>query len=101
MAKQTKKHRAKAAAHTIPVLTAQFVEASEVFFGQRQAWEAFDSGEPDCSWGNNNRTFVTPNIVETALNNARGDDDDTDTEIDIVLERLATLPQDMYIDLEN
>lgn len=87
-------------------LTAQivsFVNGTDLFYGNPKAWDAFVESDPDCSWGNNNRTLVSSTFMQTVLSelDADDDDDDADEQIQKVLELVKTLPADVYIDLEN
>jgi hypothetical protein len=88
---------------SIPVLTCEFVESSEVFRDCPSAMEVFSECDPDCSWGNNNRTMVTPDVIINTLDGAYIDEDEAELqkEIDTVLARLRELPHTMYVDLEN
>lgn len=86
---------------SLPVLTCQFVESSEVFKDCHNAMEVFSECDPDCSWGNNNRTLVTPDTIINALEDAYIDEASVATEIDTVLARLRELDPTMYVDLEN
>lgn len=79
----------------------EFVEASDVFKDCQEAWTCFADSEPDCSWGNNNRTMVTPNTIIESLEEAHFEDEpNLEKEIDVVIKRLKELGQ-MYVDLEN
>ena len=85
-----------------------FVEPSEVFEGCPLALEVFAISEPQCSWGDNNRSLVTPDVIRTALEDAVSlpdpeDDEETTEEqkqVAIVVGRLDSLGE-TYIDLEN
>jgi hypothetical protein len=91
----------KQKAEKIPVLTCRFVEGSEVFRDCSFAWNLFVNSEPECSWGDNNRTLVMPDVIINALEGADVDDDEeVQKEVDAVVDRLKTLDY-MYIDLEN
>jgi hypothetical protein len=67
------------------------------------AWSAFAESDPKCSFGDNNRTLVTPNVILNCLHELRdtGDDEGIKEEIEIVISRLESLPVDMCVDLEN
>ena len=78
--------------------TCVFVEASNVFKDLPLAWNCFSESEPDCSWGDNNRTMVTPDTIIDALENA--DCDGCEDEVASVIERLKSLGE-TYVDLEN
>lgn len=72
-----------------------FVCSTEVFKGHDEVWNEFNDSDPDCSWGNNNRTLVSRDFLLTAL-------EDIDAEgVETVRDRLERLPAEVYIDLEN
>ena len=77
------------------VLTCEYVEASEVFKNCPEAWEFFAASDPDCTWGSNNRTLVTPDVIAVSL-----EEGDQTKQVKTVLRRLKKLGQ-TYIDLEN
>jgi hypothetical protein len=86
--------------------TAEFVDATDLFEGCDKAWDYFCDSDPDCSWGNNNRTLVTADTIFDALHDFDGDVEDEEEEelgrqIDTVLERVKELGDDFYVDLEN
>lgn len=82
--------------------TAEYVEATDLFEGCNLAWESFCDGDPDCSWGNNNRTLVTADTIFDVLNEVDVEEGmELKRQIDIVLDRIGTLGDDFYVDLEN
>lgn len=83
----------------IPVETCQYVESSKVFKDFPKAWDVFFNSEPDCSWGDNNRTLVSPSTIINALNGCDCEDDEQ-VEVDNVIAILEGLGE-TYIDLEN
>jgi len=75
--------------------TCLFVLSTEVFKDHDEVWNEFNDSDPDCSWGNNNRTLVSRDFLLTAL-------EDIDAKsVDAVRDRLESLPVEVYIDLEN
>ena len=80
------------------IKTCQYVEASEVFKGFGLALDVFVNSDPNCTWGNNNRSMVTPDVIIDALENS---DEEEQTQVKKVVKILKSLPQDMYVDLEN
>lgn len=88
------------------ILTCEFVECSEVFKDCPLAHDIFVNSDPDCSWGGNNRTMVTPNVL-IAILSAHEEwiesswDKKEAKQVAKVLKRLHKLPETMYIDLEN
>jgi hypothetical protein len=44
-----------------------FVAASEVFDECPLAWNLFCNSDPNCSWGDNNRTLVTGDVIRSVL----------------------------------
>lgn len=97
---------------TPTVETCTFVSASNVFDGLPLAWDLFANSDPDCTWGDNNRSMVTPDVIIDALagimdGNMDPADDEEGEEISLetqqvrqVASRLRALAQ-TYIDLEN
>lgn len=81
--------------------TCQFVTASDVFRGQNLAWDAFFNSEPNCTWGGNNRTLVTPDVIIDSLELTDFDAGDEERQVTKVVERLKNIPEGVYIDLEN
>lgn len=85
----------------LPIQTCQYVEASYVFKDCPLAWDVFSNGEPDCSWGDNNRTLVTPDLIFNLLDERSAENGKrAKAQIKTVLKRLVKLGQ-TYIDLEN
>ena len=81
------------------ILTAEFVLGSDVFEGCRQVYDGFCDNDPDCSWGDNNRSLVRPDVI---LESLPGDDVGIDpVEIETVRNRLESLPAGVMVDLEN
>ena len=72
-----------------------FVCGSDVFQGCSEAWSEFSESDPDCSWGNNNRSLVSRDFLLTALEEVDAKN------VEIVRERVERLPVAVYIDLEN
>lgn len=81
--------------------TCQFVSATEVFKGQDLAWDAFVNSNPNCTWGDNNRTLVTPDVIIDSLELTDFDAGDEENQINVALERLKKIPEGVYVDLEN
>lgn len=81
--------------------TCQFVTASEVFKGYGLAWDVFINCEPRCTWGDNNRSLVTPDVVIDALEDSEPDAGKQEQQVAQVVERLKKIPEGVYIDLEN
>lgn len=85
---------------SITVRTCHFVLFSEVFSGLSLARNVFINGDPECSWGNNNRTMITAQQIIENIED-EGDGDETKVEIGTAVERLKSIPEGVYIDLEN
>ena len=89
------------------VKSCQFVEATEVFKDCMQAYDMFCVSEPACSWGDNNRTMVSRDVIENAIESFSDVDDEeddsnsTNEQVKKVLKRLNNLNVHTYIDLEN
>jgi hypothetical protein len=89
------------------IKTCQYVEVSEVFKDFPSAWDLFCNSDPDCTWGDNNRTLVTKDVIINALENVVDDyedddyEDETGTEVKKVFDMLDQLEESVYVDLEN
>lgn len=83
------------------IKTCQYVEASEVFKGFGLAWDVFINSDPQCSWGDNNRTMVTPDVIIDAMEDSDLNEGNEEKQVEQVVKILRSLPQDMYVDLEN
>lgn len=81
------------------IQTCQFVSATDVFKGCGLAWDVFAGGDPDCSWGDNNRTMVTPDVIIRVLEQDEHEGS-TKRQVTIALKRLEQLGQ-TYVDLES
>ena len=81
------------------IKTCNFVDASDVFEGCPDAWQAFMDSDPPVSWGDANRTMTTSNLIQDTLGVWFSDDEDVESQIHIVVNRLQGV--DCYIDLEN
>ena len=82
------------------VRTLSYVSASEVFDDCDAMWEWFVESEPDFSWGNNSYSLVSVNELRDALEEA-ADDDELAAQWQIVSQRLDSVPETVYIDLES
>lgn len=82
---------------------ASYVDASNIFKDQGNAWDLFFNGESDCSWGGNNRTLIDPQTIINCLDDCMecADDENTENEINEVKKRLESIPQGVYVDLES
>lgn len=83
------------------IQSCRFVDSSDLFKDCSGAWDAFSNSDPDCSWGDNNRTLVSRDFMLTALDNCDAEDESVAVHIAVVMKRLEELPVDVYIDLEN
>jgi hypothetical protein len=81
------------------IKTCNFVDASDVFEGCPDAWQAFMDSDPPVSWGDANRTMTTSILIQDTLGDWFSDDEDVESQIQIVVNRLQGV--DCYIDLEN
>lgn len=82
--------------------TCQYVPASDVFKDCPKAWSIFIDSDPDCSWGNNNRTLVTKEVILLAIENYWYDEDEENEDgRGTVADRLESLDESVYVDLEN
>jgi hypothetical protein len=89
------------------VKSCQFVEATEVFKDCMKAWDIFCESNPDCSWGDNNRTMVSRDVIVNAIESffdvedEDSDPNSTNAQVKKVFARLDNLDEHTYIDLEN
>lgn len=83
------------------VKSCKFVEASDVFKDCGLAWNIFTASDPQCTWGDNNRTMVDKDVVYVCLNDAEADSQAEADQIDVVLSRIRQIDPHTYIDLEN
>lgn len=84
------------------IQTCEFVTVSDVFRGLPLAREAFiESNHHSCSWGDNNRSLITPDVIIDALEQANdGTNAKESKQIKAACKRLEKLGQ-TYVDLEN
>jgi hypothetical protein len=83
------------------IQTCKFVSASEIFEGLGLAWDVFINGDPDCTWGDNNRSLVTSDVIVDSLELTDLNEGNEERQVNLVLERLKEVPQDVYVDLES
>ena len=83
------------------VKSCKFVEAKDLFRDCPLAWDLFADSDPGCTWGDNARSLVIPSVVTNALLDARLSDEAVGQEVKEVLQRLTTVGENTYIDLEN
>lgn len=94
--------------------TCKYIEASCLFNGCNDIWSVFVNSEANCSWGQNNRSLVTKDVIVDALDNvidrtevvngtySTVDDVELDSKkVEDFFLRLDSLSEDVYIDLEN
>jgi hypothetical protein len=82
------------------VQSCSFVSSSEVFEGLPLAQEIFANSEPECSWGGNNRSLITPDVIRSALDDADKDTPAERKQVKEAVKRLVSLGE-TYIDLES
>lgn len=86
----------------LPIKNVDFVEMSDLFEGCQGAWMVFSNSDPNCSWGDNNRTFINASYIASIISGYEDDDEEIKKQIETVLKRIAeTSPTDFYVDLEN
>lgn len=83
------------------IQTCKYVGAAEIFEGLDRAWDAFVNSSPDCTWGDNNRSLVTADVIVDSLELTDVDEGEEERQVNLALERLKEVPQDVYVDLEN
>jgi hypothetical protein len=82
------------------VQTCEFVSSSEVFAELPLAKEIFANSEPDCTWGDTNRSLVTPDVISSVLEDADTETPAERKQVKEAIKRLYSLGQ-TYIDLES
>lgn len=82
------------------IKTCRYVGASEIFKGLDLAWEVFCNSDPDCTWGDNNRSLVTADVIIDAIE-ASDMNDKESSQAKKAFERLDSLEDDIYVDLES
>ena len=94
------------------IVTTSFVEASDLFENCLEAWDVFCNSDPNCSWGDNNRTLINASYIGSVLEDYDVDEDsspDLSEQISTVLKRIKETGgqlqdgsnDDFYVDLEN
>lgn len=83
------------------VETVSVANNSDLFNGYLHVWEALCNNDPDFSWGDNDRTLISIERMQRALDDIDTDDVAID-DIDAVSARLSQFDKpDIYIDLER
>jgi hypothetical protein len=83
------------------IRTCSFVEVTDIFAGCPDAWQMFIDSDPPVSWGDANRTLVSPEFMTFMLEDCFSDDNQIARQIDLVLYKVKNLDCTTYIDLEN
>jgi hypothetical protein len=83
------------------IKTCSFIDASDLFIGCPDAWQMFIDSDPPVSWGDANRTLVSPEFMTFVLEDCFSDDNQIARQIDLVLNKVKNLDFTTYIDLEN
>jgi hypothetical protein len=83
------------------IQTCKYVNATEIFEGLGLAWDVFINSDPNCTWGDNNRSLVTADVIYDALELSDLNEGNEERQVNLALERLKEVPQGVYIDLEN
>jgi hypothetical protein len=82
------------------VKSCKFVEATNVFKDCPLAWDLFVNADPSCTWGDNNRSMVTPDVIFNCLEEVDMDSK-SEPQVELVIKRLNDLQDNVYVDLEN
>lgn len=82
------------------VKSCKFIEATDIFRDCPLAWDLFVNGNPSCTWGDNNRSMVTKDVITNCLEDADVDADAVH-QVELVVKRLDSIEENVYIDLEN
>ena len=82
------------------IQTCKYVSASEIFKDLGLAWDVFINSDPQCTWGDNNRSLVTGDVIINALEQS---DIDAKQGLQVarVCKRLDSLEPEVYVDLES
>ena len=83
------------------IKTCSFIDASDLFEECPDAWQIFMDSDPPVSWGDANRTLVSPEFMTFVLEDCFSDDNQIARQIDLVLNKVKNLDFTTYIDLEN
>lgn len=83
------------------IQTCKFVSASEIFKDLGLAWDVFINSDPQCTWGDNNRSLVTADVIYDAIEQSDLNEGNEERQVNLVLEKLKEIPQDVYVDLES
>ena len=78
--------------------TCRYVRVSKLFKGLEQLWECLVESDPPFTWGDNNMSMVSIQALVEHMDKWARDDDKQMNEL---RKRLAKLPADVYLDLEN
>lgn len=83
--------------------TCQFVNSSVLFKGLQGLSDAFAGSEPDCTWGDNNRSLVTADFIRDHLDNHLhlhlGDK--LERQLKTLRRRILKIGTQMLVDLEH
>lgn len=81
------------------------VHSSSVFGGCDEVMDLFSSTSPECSWGDNAMSLVTPRFIREHIEQHHDSDPEEPTDLDImvntVFRRLELVGADVMVDLES
>ena len=83
------------------IKTCSFIEVSDIFLGCPDAWQDFMDSDPPYTWGDAGRTLVSPQSLEYVMELMFSDDEKIARQFELVLNKLKTVDDNVYIDLEN
>ena len=81
--------------------TCKYVDVNEIFKDYGLAWDVFVNSDPQCTWGDNNKSLVTPDVIIDALEESDLNVGNEQRQVEMVVERLKSLESDVYVNLEN
>lgn len=81
--------------------TCKYVDVNEIFKDYGLAWDVFVNSDPGCTWGDNNKSLVTPDVIIDALEESDLNVGNEQRQVEMVVERLKNLESDVYVNLEN
>ena len=81
----------------------EYVDASILFDGCKEAWSIFCDSDPDCSWGDNEITLVNSKMIVKVLESYIEEEEEnkSNRHVMIVLKRIKEADKDFYVNLEN
>lgn len=83
------------------IKTCSYIDSSELFKDCKDAWNLFVEFIKDCSWGDNNLSLITADLIADTLDNSDPTTKEEEKQIKVVFKRIDDLGRDFYINLED